>query len=102
MPCTSLAPPLVWASVAIVRRSTWKFSLASPSFEAGALSDFLGLAEVAQLAPVGSLRDGERTCVHVEAAPPQRKQFAGTRPLGHVQHQQDAIPERYRRQYERT
>jgi hypothetical protein len=61
---------------------------------------FLGFAEVAQLAPVGSLPDGERTRVHVEAAPPQRKQFARTKRLGHVQRQQDAIPERYRCQYE--
>jgi hypothetical protein len=29
---------LVWASVAIVRRSTWKFSFANPSFAASFFS----------------------------------------------------------------
>jgi hypothetical protein len=58
-----------------------------------------GFAEVAQLALVGRLADGERARVHVEAPPPQRKQLAGAESLGHVQRQQDAISERYRRQY---
>ena len=45
------------------------------------------------------MADGERARVHVEAPPPQRKQLAGAESLGHVQRQQDAISERYRRQY---
>jgi hypothetical protein len=37
-PRTSLTPPLDWASVAIVRRSTCEFSFASPSVPARFLS----------------------------------------------------------------
>src|SRR5215469_15010818 len=60
----------------------------------------LGLSELPQLSVVDSLVDSQRPSVHVKAPPPKCEQFAWSKGFGHVQREQNAIPEGNRCQHQ--